>query len=49
MAFVIAGAAVVSAGVGVAKAIQGGVQTKRAKEDAAKAKVELEKPKTTPN
>jgi len=36
-------AAVVSAGVGVAKAIQGGVQAKRAKEDAAKAKVELEK------
>jgi len=43
MAFVIAGAAVVSAGVGVAKAIQGGVQAKRAKEDVAKAKVELEK------
>jgi hypothetical protein len=40
-----AGAAVVSAGVGVAKAIQGGVQAKRAKEDAAKAKIELEKNK----
>ena len=38
-------AAVVSAGVGVAKAIQGGVQAKRAKEDAAKAKIELEKNK----
>jgi len=38
-------AAVVSAGVGVAKAIQGGVQAKRAKEDAKKAKIELEKNK----
>jgi len=38
-------AAVVSAGVGVAKAIQGGVQAKKAKEDAKKAKIELEKNK----
>tara|TARA_R110002096_G_scaffold110087_3_gene240681 strand:+ start:9050 stop:9745 length:696 start_codon:yes stop_codon:yes gene_type:complete len=38
-------AAVVSAGVGVTKAIQGGVQAKKAKEDAAKAKTELEKNK----
>tara|TARA_B110000211_G_scaffold231564_1_gene293359 strand:- start:31 stop:717 length:687 start_codon:yes stop_codon:yes gene_type:complete len=38
-------AAVVSAGVGVAKAIQGGVQAKKAKKDAAKAKIELEKNK----
>jgi hypothetical protein len=45
MSFIMAGAAVVSAGVGVAKAIQGGVQAKRAKEDAAKAKIELEKNK----
>jgi len=36
-------AMVVSAGVGVAKAIQGGVQAKRAKEDAAKAKIEVDK------
>ena len=39
-------AAVVSAGVGVAKAIQGGVQAKKAKEDAKKAKIELEKNKS---
>ena len=45
MSFILAGAAVVSAGVGVTKAIQGGVQAKRAKEDAAKAKIELEKNK----
>ena len=36
-------AMVVSAGVGVAKAIQGGVQAKKAKEDAAKAKIEVDK------
>ena len=36
-------AAVVSAGVGVTKAISGGIQAKRAKEDAAKAKAELDK------
>ena len=31
MSFIMAGAAIVSGGVGVAKAIQGGVQAKRAK------------------
>jgi len=40
-----AGTAIVSAGLGVAKAIQGGVAAKRAKEDAKKAKVELDKNK----
>jgi len=41
----VAAAAVVSAGVGVAKVIQGGVQAKKAREDAAKAKAELDKGK----
>jgi hypothetical protein len=45
MSFIAAGAAVVSAGVGVAKVIQGGVQAKKAREDAAKAKAELDKGK----
>ena len=43
MSFIMAGAAIVSAGVGVAKAIQGGVQAKRAKEDAIKAEAEQRK------
>ena len=42
MSFLIAATAI-SAGVGVAKAVQGGVQAKRAKEDAEKAKIELDK------
>ena len=33
MAFLIAGAAVVTAGVGVAKAISGGIKAKKAKEE----------------
>ena len=45
MSFIAAGAAVVSAGVGVAKMVQGGVQAKRAREDAAEAKKELDKGK----
>ena len=42
MSFLIAATAI-SAGVGVAKAVQGGVQAKRAKEEAEKAKIELDK------
>jgi len=45
MSFIAAGAAAVSATVGVAKMIQGGVQAKRAREEAAEAKKELDKGK----
>ena len=37
MSFLLAGAAVVTAGVGVAKAISGGIKAKKAKEEASKA------------
>ena len=46
MSFVLAGAAIVSAGVGVAKAISGGIKAKKAKEEAAAAQEELNKQKT---
>jgi hypothetical protein len=45
MSFIAAGAAATTATVAVAKMIQGGVQAKRAREDAAKAKQELDKGK----
>jgi hypothetical protein len=45
MSFIAAGAAAVSATVAVAKMVQGGVEAKRAREDAAKAKKELDKGK----
>ena len=45
MSFLIAATAL-SAGVGAAKAIQGGMQAKQAKEDAEVAKRELEKQKS---
>ena len=45
MSFIMVGTAVVSAGVGVAKAISGGMKAKKAKEAAKKAQAELEKQK----
>jgi hypothetical protein len=44
MAFLIA-AAVTTAALGVAKAVDGGIQANRAKKDAAKAQIELDKQK----
>ena len=46
MSFLLAGAAVVTAGVGVAKAISGGIKAKKAKEEAIAAQKELDKQKT---
>jgi hypothetical protein len=45
MSFLVAGAAVISAGVAVAQMIQGSKEAKRARIDAAKAKAEMQKQK----
>jgi len=45
MAFIVAGAAIVSAGVGLYKAIDGGVRAKKARKAAEKAQREIDKQK----
>jgi len=45
MSFIVAGAAVVSAGVGLYKAIDGGIRAKKAREAAEKAQREIDKQK----
>ena len=47
MSFILAGAAIVTAGTGIAKAIKGGADKRKAKKanDAAKAKMEADKEK----
>lgn len=45
MAFLLVAAAVTTAAVGAAKAVDGGIQANRAKKDAAKAQIELDKQK----
>ena len=45
MAFIVAGAAIVSAGVGLYKAIDGGIRAKKARKEAEKAQREIDKQK----